>query len=155
MARRFEIDGTITIQYRRFNAVGTQITVGLLPPSSNGVPVTHFLASVIDLFDHVLQNVSDSDMVGMNVRNQVNQSDKPIGFSFRRKDQLSGDVILSVFEKVCQTNSRFNALDTLVVNVHSVKLPVGFGGIKTMGRAVSVLAHLKKVSYKLSPPRIV
>jgi len=93
-------------------------------------------------------------MVGMTIHNQVNQSDKPIGIRFRRKDQLSGVVIWSVFEKVSQTNSRFNALDTVVVNVHSVKMPVGFGGIKTMGRSASVLAHLKKVSYKLRPQRI-
>ena len=30
---------------------------------------------------------------------------------------------LSVFEKVSQSNSRFNALDTLVVTVHSVRKP--------------------------------
>ena len=55
-------------------------------------------------------------------------------------------MIWSVFETVSQSNSRFNALDTLVVNVHSVKMPLGFGGggIKIMGRPVSVLAHLKK-----------
>jgi len=37
-------------------------------------------------------------------------------------------------------------LDTLVVNVHSVKMPVGFGGggIKTLGRPVSVLAQVKR-----------
>ena len=58
---------------------------------------------------------------------------------------MSGEVIWSVFEKVSQSNSRFNALDTLVVTVHSVKMPVGFGyGIKTKGRPLSVMAHLKK-----------
>jgi len=31
MARRFEIDDTIRRQYRRYNAVGTQLTVRLLP----------------------------------------------------------------------------------------------------------------------------
>jgi len=50
-----------------------------------------------------------------------------MGINFRRKDQLSGDVIWSVFEKVSWSNSRYNALDTLVVNVHSVRIPVGFG----------------------------
>ena len=44
-----------------------------------------------------------------------------------------------------QFNARFNALDTLVVTVHSVKMPAGFGyGIKTKGRPLSVMAHLKK-----------
>ena len=34
---------------------------------------------------------------------------------------------------------------TLVVTVHSVKMPVGFGnGIKTKGRPLSVMAHLKR-----------
>jgi len=60
----------------------------------------------------MLQNVSDSDMVGMTIHNEVNQSDKPIGISLRRKDQLSVDVIWSVFDKVSQSNSIFNALDT-------------------------------------------
>ena len=65
----------------------------------------HFLASVNELFDNVFQDVSDEDMVGITIQNQVNQNDKPIGISFRRKEQLSGEVIWSVFEKV----SKFNA----------------------------------------------
>ena len=44
-----------------------------------------------------------------------------------------------------QSNSRFNALGTLVVTVHLVKVPVGLGyGIKTKGSPLSVMAHLKK-----------
>jgi len=46
--------------------------VRLLPPSNNVDPVNHFLASVNDLFEHVLQNVSDSDIVGLTIHNQVN-----------------------------------------------------------------------------------
>jgi hypothetical protein len=75
-----------------------------------------------DLFQYALRDVSNSDMVGITIRNEANQNDKPIGISFRRKDQLSGEVIWSVFEKVSQSNSRFNALDRLVVTVHSVKM---------------------------------
>jgi hypothetical protein len=54
-------------------------------------------------------------MVGITIHNRVQQNDKPIGISFRRKDQLAGDVIWSIFEKVSQSNARFYALDTLVV----------------------------------------
>jgi hypothetical protein len=57
-------------------------------------------------------------MVGLTIRNEVNVQDKAIGISFRRKDKLSEDVIWSVFEKVAQSNARFNALDKLVVVVH-------------------------------------
>jgi len=85
MARRFEIDDTIRRQSRRYNAVGTQLTVRLLPPSDNGDTVGHFLASVNDFSEYALQNVSDSDMVGITIQNQVNHN-KPIGISCRRKD---------------------------------------------------------------------
>jgi hypothetical protein len=67
-------------------------------------------------------------VVGIAISNEINQSDKPIGISFRRRDLISGIVIWSVFEKVSQSNSRFNALDNLTVEVHSVRMPVSFGG---------------------------
>ena len=69
----------------------------LNPPSDVSDPVSHFLASVYDLFDHALSDVDDSDMVGITIQNQVNQNDKPIGINLRRRDQLSGDVIWNVF----------------------------------------------------------
>ena len=118
----------------------------LNPPSDASDPVSHFLASVKDLFESVLNDVGDSDMVGITIQNQVNQNDKPIGIRFRRKDQLSGDVFWSVFERGSQSNSRFNALDTLLVTVHSVKMPGGFGkhALERMGRPLSIMAHLKK-----------
>jgi len=68
-------------------------------PSESTNHVEHFLASVNDLIDHALRDVDDNDMVGMTIQNQVNQNDKPIGISFRRKDHLPTDVIWSVFEK--------------------------------------------------------
>jgi len=45
MTRKFEIDNTIKRQYRRYNAVGTHLTVRLLPPADNSDPVGHTLAS--------------------------------------------------------------------------------------------------------------
>ena len=43
-------------------------------------------------------------------------------------------------------NARFNALDTLRVVLHSVRMPVccGFRGVKTIGKPLSVMAHFKK-----------
>ena len=101
--------------------------------------------------EHALQNYDDSDMVGLSIRNEFNMRDETIGISFRRKDQLSTDVILNVWQKVTQSNSRFNALDKLVLQVHSVKMPVGFGGDgrKTKGRPLDTLAHLKKSIVKV------
>jgi len=142
---RFTIDGEIRRQYRRFNTTGTELTVRLLPPPPDGEnPMSHFQASVTELFEYALRDCQDSDMVGLTIRNEVNVQDKPIGFSFRRKDPISEDVIWSVFEKVVQSNARFNAVDRLVVVVHWVAMPVGFGLVKTKGRQLAVLAHLKR-----------
>ena len=84
-------------------------------------------------------------MVVIAIHNESNHNDKPMAISYRRRDQISIDAIWSVFE-VTQSNARFNALDTLTVVLHSVKMPAGFGcaGIKTMGRPISVLARLMK-----------
>jgi hypothetical protein len=93
-------------------------------------------------------------MVGVVIQNQNN--DKPIGFSFRRKDQLSVEVICKLFEKVAQSNAKFNALVPLIVTVHSVKMPVGFGGngVKTKGRQLDTLAHLKKSIVRVNAAEI-
>jgi hypothetical protein len=89
------INGEINTQYRRFNAVGTQLTVRLLPPHEGEYsnPMSHFIASVPDLFQYALQNCDDSDMVGITISNQKNIQDKAIGMSFRRRDQITPDVI--------------------------------------------------------------
>jgi len=78
---------------------------------------------VIDLFDYALRGVNDADMVGITIRYEDNLQDMPIGISFRRKDQLSEEVILSVFSKVAQSNARYNAMDRLIVAIHTVKMP--------------------------------
>ena len=85
-----------------------------LPPSDATVPVSHFLASLNDLFRHALHNLNESYMVGITIQNCENQN-KPIGISFRRKDHLAADVILSLLQKVSQSNARFNAVDKLIM----------------------------------------
>jgi len=81
---------------------------------------------VNDLFEHALKNVNANDMMRITIQNRENQNDKPIGISFRGKDQLAGDVIWKIYERIYKSNSRFNAIDTLVVTVHRVRLPQGF-----------------------------
>jgi hypothetical protein len=72
--------------------------------------------------------------------------EKTLGIIFRRKDQIKGDVIWSVFEKVAQSNARFNALDKLVLSVPSVKMPIEFGGesVTSKCRTLQAMAHLKR-----------
>jgi hypothetical protein len=80
------------------------------------------------------------------ISNEENVQDKAIRLSFRHKDHPTSDVIRNVFKNVTQSNSRFDVLDKLVLNVHAVKIPVGFvgDGIKCKGRRLEIMAHLKK-----------
>jgi hypothetical protein len=55
--------------------------------------MSHFLASVSDLFQYALRDCKDSDMVEITISNKFNVQEKAIGISFRRKDQITGDVI--------------------------------------------------------------
>jgi len=71
MSHRFEIEDTITRRYSRFNAIGMQLIVRLLRPSKARNPVSYFLDSVNDLFAHALQNLRDTDMVGLTIQNRV------------------------------------------------------------------------------------
>ena len=152
---RCTIDGEINRQYRRFNGVGTQLTVRLLPPSEgeDSNLMSHFFASVSVLFEYALQNCDDSEMVGITISNEVNVNDKVIGL--RRKDQITPDVIWSAFGKVAQSNAWFNALDKVVMTVHSVKMQIGHGRIATKGRPLEKMVHLKRVSSKLKRKKIV
>jgi hypothetical protein len=93
--KHFEIQDELTREYRRFSAEGREFTVSFKPPLSDTDPVSNFLASVEELFAYALRNVGDGDMVGITVRNQENENDRHIGFSFRGKDQNSGEVIWS------------------------------------------------------------
>ena len=93
----FEILEVQSRVYSRFHLCRTQWKVRLNPPPPTTTapdPVTHFIDSVNDLFDHVLEDVGDADMIGIIIHNEVNHT----GFSFRRKDKLSSDVIWSVFK---------------------------------------------------------
>jgi len=145
--QRFTIEEEQTRQYRRFNARETQLTVRLLPPpeGEDPNPMSHFLDSVTELLEHALRDLEDSDMVGIAISNEVEVKDRAIGITFRRKDQITGDVIWSVFE-VAQSNARYNALDTLVMTIHSVKMSIGHGGngIATKGRPLEIMVRLKR-----------
>jgi len=99
--QRFTIEEEQNRLYRRFNAKGTQLTVRLLPPPEGDEdpnPMSNFLDSVTELLEHALRDHEDSDMIGITISNEV--KNRAIGISFRRKDQITGDVIWSVFEKV-------------------------------------------------------
>jgi hypothetical protein len=69
---RFTIDRELTRQYRRFNAMGTELTLRPLPPSSaeDGTDLmSYFIASVNEIIENSLRNCEDSNMVGITIQN--------------------------------------------------------------------------------------
>jgi hypothetical protein len=136
-------------KYRRFNAMGTQLTVQLLPPTDpeNTDPMTHFVDTIKDIVEYATHDCRDSDMVGLTISNEdENVADRAVCISVRRKDQLSAEAIWAVFEKVVQSNASFGPLDRLVIQLHAVRMPSGHGGdaVKAKGRKLSVMAQLKR-----------
>ena len=77
--------------------------------------IIHFQASLNNLFDYALRDVNESDMVGITISNENNLIDRPIGISFRRKDQLSSEVIWSVFSNLAQSNAQYKVMDRLIL----------------------------------------
>jgi hypothetical protein len=57
-------------------------------PSETDTPPeteSHFFSQCERLFEHGLQNVSDSDMTAIAIHNEVNKNNKPIEIIFRRR----------------------------------------------------------------------
>jgi hypothetical protein len=93
MSQRFEKLNENRREYRRFNAIGTQLTVRLNPQPEPGInPVYLFLSGMNELFEHPLPGARDSDMIAVAIRNDFNQNNVAIGICFRRRDQLYADV---------------------------------------------------------------
>jgi hypothetical protein len=55
---------------------------------------------VDEIFEYALRGLEHGDMVDVSIHKADNQPDRPIGLSFRRRDQISRAVLWSVFEKV-------------------------------------------------------
>jgi hypothetical protein len=140
---RFEVACEEYEEYRRFGAFTRSLTVRLLPPRIAGDSLSHFMKSIRDVALYGMRDCADSDMVGVTLRNM--NSTLVSGISFRRRDRVTDEVIVSAISKVSQSNSCTNALDRLVVEVCCVRLPLGYGGgEKRKGRPLSVMSHLKK-----------
>jgi hypothetical protein len=127
--------------------MGTELTVQHIPtPDPNVIdPMSHFINTMNEILEYALYDRDDTEMIDLTITNEQNVGDKAVGISFRRKDQLSAEAIWAVFEKVMQTNTRFNALDRLNIQIHAVRMSNGSGRVKAKGRPLSVMAHLKKV----------
>jgi hypothetical protein len=101
MSRYFTVRSEIARHYRRIKTDEKELKMRLTAPPPASSAARHFAYSVDALFEYSLRDLQPSDMVDISINNADNQQDRPIWLrSFRRKDQISGDVLWSVFEKV-------------------------------------------------------
>lgn len=70
----------------------------------------HFANSVEEPFEYSLRDLDPSDMVGVSIHNADNQQNRPVWMSFRKRDQISRDVMWSVFDIVTQSNALFTLI---------------------------------------------
>ena len=70
---RFTIEEEVRRRYRRYNAEGAELKVRLLPPpdGDDTNPMTHFQASVTELFEYANRDCQDSHMVTLSVLEKV------------------------------------------------------------------------------------
>ncbi|XP_031330124.1 uncharacterized protein LOC116182909 [Photinus pyralis] len=69
-----------------------------------------------ELHSYIVKDAAPADRVGVTLRNP-NYPEKPVGLSFRRVDQFSVKVLMSILEKVLQSNASFFSNDLLTLNV--------------------------------------
>ena len=123
----------------------------LFPPLPDSDPVTHSLDSMSDLFEYALRNCNESDMVVVTISNEVNVQDKPIGISFRRKDQLSEEVIWSVFQKCRPVKHQIQCHERIGRRHSFGQNACGFWStaLRSKGRELANMAHLKRSIIKV------
>ena len=85
-------------------------------------------------------------LVGLRIRNSENVQHKVVCISFRRRDQLTPDVVSGFLRKVVQSNARFGLSDRLEVHLNHVSMPAGNGkkANKTKGWSLDVLSAIKR-----------
>ncbi|CAH0387605.1 unnamed protein product [Bemisia tabaci] len=87
---------------------------------------------VFQVFTQILEylyskiHVRPGDRVQLEITSPANPA-KPLFVSPRRNDQLSAETILSVIEKILNSNEEFLVAGTVIVKFSVIRLPAGFG----------------------------
>lgn len=126
-------------RFKKYNAEGRTILVQL--DSASIYTIEDTLSNMID---YVLRDTADSDYVGIEIRNTVRIQDRPVWLSFRRRDQVHREVVLTALNRVSQSNQNFSLTDRLQLQVDIVRPPSGRGRVKKQGRPMSQVNVLKR-----------
>ena len=132
--------------FPKFNATGRSLLIKFRTPGEEQNPTTYLRECITALTNYLVNNLPDRELVGLRTRNTGNMQDKVVGISFRRRDHLKPDMVWGVLGKVVQSNAGFRLADRLEVHLGHVRMPAGYGRVKTKGRSLDVISVIKKTS---------
>lgn len=113
-------------QYRNFDLLAREITVQIDPPQPQDNPYEWLRDVFTALTDHLLDDtIAPHDRVGFTLHSPARVRQRPIGFSVRRRDQFSVDVLLQLLERCIQSNEQFLITGPLRVVFLHVRVPMG------------------------------
>ncbi|KAB0799442.1 hypothetical protein PPYR_07322 [Photinus pyralis] len=117
---------------KKFNLTAQQLTIKFDDAEPNEAPLEWLKKSLTALINYITKRRSVSDRIGLMLTNSE-FPDNPLGFSFRRIDQLNANVMLKTMDKVMQSNKAFFSSDALRVDVSLITLPNGKGRQRMTG----------------------
>lgn len=148
--------------YKTLNANGIRLKLKFKNPPLINVEewLKKCIAELLSIASSELR-IAAQDRVGLIFTN-TNNVKANFSISFRRFDQYNPDVILTDLENVIQSNSKFFVDDNLLVNIDHVRIPVGFGRRRHVGKTRDsyfkihkrsiFLPKLKEIHYGLCLP---
>ncbi|XP_031338609.1 uncharacterized protein LOC116167396 [Photinus pyralis] len=112
---------------KKYNTMSTNLLFKFKSEHKLEAPIVWLESALKEIIEKITRNVNPSDRIGMTLISEETP-DKPVGFSFRRADQLNATVMMGTLEKILASNVSFFTHDTLRLRVDRVSLPVGNGG---------------------------
>ncbi|XP_031342123.1 uncharacterized protein LOC116170010 [Photinus pyralis] len=128
---------------KKFNLTAQQLMIKFNNAEANEAPLEWLKKSLTALINYVTKRHSGSDRIGMMLTNSE-FPDNPLGFSFRRVDQLNADVMLKTLDKVMQSNKAFFSSDALRVDVSLITPPSGKGRQRMTGVSFAEFSRQKR-----------
>ena len=136
--------------FPNFNETGRSLLIKLRSPAEHVKRNVYLKECITALNNYLVNDVRDSDLVGLRIRNTDKVQYKLLGISFRRGEQLKPDVVCGVLGKVVQSNAWFGLCDRLEVNLDHVTIPIGNDREKTKGRSLNIVNAIKKIIVKVT-----
>ena len=142
----FIISDETSTSFPKLNTTGRSLFIKFKFPGEEQEPTAYLKECITALTNYLVDELGDSDLVVLRIRNTKNMQEEVFGISFRRRDQLQPDLFCEILSKVIQSNARFGLTDRLEVHLCHVRMPAGNAkrSEKTKVRSFDVMSAIKK-----------